>query len=332
MQAKSGKPPRSARLATVGVELSRAAQVRLAWMDFHRRTQNVALTCRHFGISRPTFYRWLKRYEPLALTTLEERSHRPHQMRRPTWSFPFERKVLTLRLQFPRWGKDKLAVLLRQQGEAVSTSMVGRILTRLKRTGQLLEAPRPAVPGSRRRLRPRPYAVRKPKQYAVFRPGDLVEVDTLEVRPVPGVVFKQFTARDVISRWDVLQAHGRATALAASQFLETLLHRMPFPVRALQVDGGSEFAAEFERACQQRGLHLFVLPPRSPKLNGAVERANRTHTEEFYQVYPCSLEMKKLNRELRNWERIYNTVRPHQSLGYLTPRQFLSQFSSQRKE
>lgn len=332
MQPKSGKPPRSARLATIGVELSRAGQTRLAWMDFHRRTQNVALTCRHFGISRQTFYRWLKRYEPLDLTSLEERSHRPHHMRRPTWSFLLERKVLTLRLQFPRWGKDKLAVLLRRQGERVSTSMVGRILTRLKDSGQLVESPRLAVPGSRRRLRPRPYAVRKPKQYAVFRPGDLVEVDTLDVRPVPGVGFKQFTARDVVSRWDVIQAHSRATAIAASQFLETLLHRMPFPVRALQVDGGSEFAAEFEQACQQRGLHLFVLPPRSPKLNGAVERANRTHTEEFYQVHSCSLEMNQLNRELRQWEKIYNTVRPHQSLGYLTPLQFLLQFSSQRKE
>jgi putative transposase len=332
MQAKSGKPARSARLAAIGVELSRAAQVRLAWMDFHRRTQNVALTCRHFGISRQTFYRWRKRYEPLDLISLEARSHCPHHRRRPSWSLLLERKVLTLRLQFPRWGKDKLAVLLREQKLKVSTSMVGRILTQLKRSGQLVEPSRPAVPGSRRALRPRPYAVRKPKQYAVSRPGDLVQVDTLEVRPVPGVVFKQFTARDVVSRWDVIQAHGRATAVAASQFLETLLHRMPFPVRALQVDGGSEFAAEFEQACQQRGLHLFVLPPRSPKLNGAVERANRTHTEEFYQVNACSLEMNKLNRELRHWERIYNTVRPHQSLGYLTPRQFLLQLSSQRKE
>jgi len=332
MQPKSGKPPRSARLATTGVELSRAAQVRLGWMDFHRRTQNVALTCRHFGISRQTFYRWLRRYEPLDLTTLEGRSHCPHQPRRPTWSVLLERKVLTLRLQFPRWGKDKLAVLLREQKLSVSTSMVGRILTRLKRSGQLLEPTRRAGPGSRRWLRLRPYAIRKPKQYAVSRPGDLVEVDTLDVRPVPGVVFKQFTARDVISRWDVIQAHYRATAFAAAQFLETLLLRMPFPIRALQVDGGSEFAAEFELACQQRGLHLFVLPPRSPKLNGAVERANRTHTEEFYQVNPCSLEIKKLNRELRQWEHVYNTLRPHQSLGYLTPHQFLLQLSSQRKE
>lgn len=332
MQIRKGKPPGSGQLARTGVELSREARVRLAWMDFYRSSQNVALTCRHFGISRHSFYRWLRRYDPLDLRTLEARSHCPRRRRQPTWSCLLEEKVLLLRLQFPRWGKDKLAVLLRQQKLSLSTSMVGRILTHLKRQGRLVEPPRSGVPGSRRALRPRPYAVRKPKQYAVSAPGDLVQVDTLEVRPIPGVVFKQFTARDVVSRWDVIQAHSRATAQSATQFLDTLQHRMPFPIRALQVDGGSEFAAQFEQACQQRGLHLFVLPPRSPKLNGAVERANRTHTEEFYQVTACALEMKKLNRELRQWENTYNTVRPHQSLGYLTPQQFLLRASSQRKE
>ncbi len=295
MQIRKGKPPGSGRLAGIGVELSREGRVRLAWMDFYRRCGNVAHTCRHFGISRQTFYRWQRRYDPYDLTSLEERSHRPRQCRQPTWAFPLEEKVLTLRLQFPRWGKDKLAVLLRRQKLAVSTSMVGRILTRLKLQGRLVEPPRTGVPGSHRALRPRPFAVRKPREYA-------------------------------------LQAHTRATAQTATQFLDTLQLRMPFPIRALQIDGGPEFAAEFEQACQQRGLHLFVLPPRSPKLNGAVERANRTHTEEFYQVTACSLEMKKLNRELRHWEKIYNTVRPHQALGYLTPLQFLRLNSSQRKE
>jgi putative transposase len=332
MQLRKGTPPGSSRLARIGVELSREARVRLAWMDFYRHNRNAVRTCRHFGISRQTFYRWQRRYDPYDLHTLESRSHRPHRQRQPTWTFPLAEKVLRLRLQFPRWGKDKLAVLLRRQRQSVSTSMVGRILTQLKRQGRLVEPPRSGVPGSRRALRPRPYAVRKPKQYAVSQPGDLVEVDTLDVRPLPGVVFKQFTARDVISRWDVIQAHTRATAQTAAQFLDTLQHRMPFPIRAVQVDGGSEFAAEFELACQQRRLHLFVLPPRSPKLNGAVERANRTHTEEFYQVTPCSLKMKKLNRELRHWEKIYNTIRPHQALGYLTPQQFLRQISSPRKE
>lgn len=332
MQVKQGKAPRSAKLNAAGVELSREARARLAWMDFYRETRNAALTCRHFGISRQTFYRWQRRYDPMDLTSLESASHRPRRCRRPTWCSVLEGKVLKLRAEYPRWGKDKLAVLLRGERITVSTSMVGRILTHLKRQGRLLEAPRTGVPGSRRALRERPYAVRKPKQYAVSKPGDLVEVDTMDVRPIPGCVFKQFTARDLVSRWDVIQAHSRATAASATDFLDTLQLRMPFPIRALQVDGGSEFAAQFEQACQQRGLHLFVLPPRSPKLNGAVERANRTHAEEFYQITPHSLEINKLNRELRDWEKIYNTVRPHQALGYLTPHQFLNQISSQPTE
>ena len=171
MQIRKGKPPGSGRLARTGVDLSREGRVRLAGMDFYRHCRNVAHTCRHFGISRQTFYRGQRRYDPYDLATLEERSHCPRRRRQPTWSFPLEEKVLGLRLQFPRWGKDKLGVRLRRQQLSVSTSRVGRILTQLKRQGRLVEPPRTGVPGSRRALRPRPYAVRKPKQYAVSEPA-----------------------------------------------------------------------------------------------------------------------------------------------------------------
>src|SRR3989304_6206038 len=189
--------------------------------------------------------------------------------------------------------------------------MVGRILTQLKARGRLVEPLPNGFKARQRRSWARPYAVRKPSGYSVQQPGDLVQVDTLELRPVPGVILKQFTARDVVSRWDVIEAHSRATASLAAQFLDTLQQRMPFPIRAIQVDGGGEVAAPFEVACQQRGLRLFVLPPHSPKLNGRVERAQRTHTEEFYEVTPCSWLIPQLNQELRAWECIYNTVRPH---------------------
>ena len=135
-----------------------------------------------------------------------------------------------------------------------------------------------------------------------MEPGDLVQVDTLDVRPLPGVILKHFTARHVVSRWDVVEVRTRATANTATDFLSTLQARMPFPVRAMQVDGGSEFQAGFEQACQERGLRLFVLPPRSPKLNGAVERAQGTHTEEFYEVNDFPLEIAPLNQQLRLWE------------------------------
>jgi hypothetical protein len=71
--------------------------------------------------------------------------------------------------------------------------MVGRILTRLKRRGLLVE-PVSHIISARRPAPPRPYAIRKPRDYVPQVPGDLVEVDTLDVRPLPGVVFKHFTA------------------------------------------------------------------------------------------------------------------------------------------
>ncbi len=331
MRIINGRPPRARYLARGGTELNRAARLRLQWMDYYQsHGRNAALTCRHFGISRQSFYRWKRRYDPENLVSLEDRSHRPHRQRHPTWTPELAERVLRLRRQYPRWGKDKLAVLLQRESKQVSTSMVGRILVHLKRRGLLLE-PLPVRLKARRAARSRPYAVRKPREYQPQRPGDLVQLDTLELRPLPGVILKQFTARDVVSRWDVIEAHSRATASLAAQFLDTLQQRMPFPIRALQVDGGSEFAADFEQACRQRRLRLFVLPPRSPKLNGRVERAHRTHKEEFYEVTPCSWLIPQLNQQLRAWEHTYNTIRPHQALHYLTPQQFLLRVHKQQK-
>jgi len=201
--------------------------------------------------------------------------------------------------------------------------MVGRILYRLKARGVLKEPPRGKM--RVRRQRARPYALRKPKEYLVQKPGDLVQVDTLDVRPLPGMILKHFTARDVVSRWDVLQVHTRATSKTATNFLHALVKRMLFPIKALQVDGGSEFASAFEDACKQREISLFVLPPRSPKLNGHVERAHRTHTEEFYEVYDGDLGLASLNKALNQWAYTYNHVRPHQALDERTPAEYLRQ-------
>ena len=232
--------------------------------------------------------------------------------------------MLKLRERYPRWGKDKLVILLRRQGWQVSTSMTGRILTSLKARGVLKEPPRHGV-SARKRSRRRPYAVRKPREYRAMNPGDIVQEDTLDIRPLPGVVLKHFTARDMVSRWDVIEVHTRATSSLAAQFLGSMRRRFPFPIRAVQVDGGSEFQAAFETACQQLGIRLFVLPPRSPKLNGHVERAQRTHTEEFYELYDGELDMATLNRALLDWERVYDTFRPHHSLDGRTPAQYLEQ-------
>jgi putative transposase len=121
----------------------------------------------------------------------------------------------------------------------------------------------------------------------------------------------------------MVEVQERATSLAAAHFLDTLINRMAFLIAALQVDGGSEFAADLNKSVSNEAYRLFVLPPRSPRLNGHLEHSPRTHHEEFYQVIPDNWNVAHLNPQLRRWEHSYNTVRPHHALGYLTPHEFL---------
>ena len=315
-----------ARLPRVGrlpraPQLRRAAKLRLQMMDY-RRHHSVSATARHFGFARTTVYRWQRRYDPTNLISLENRSFRPRRVRARTWTEAQVAAVRAARAAQPRWGKDKLAVVLRRQGMALSVSMIGRILTDLKRRQVLVEAPLPRRrPPARQR---RPYAVRKPMDVVATQPGHLVEVDTMELRPLPGVVRHQFTAVDVVSRYSVVGVRAAATAGTATAFLTELLARLPVPVRAIQVDGGSEFMAGFEAACQERGIALYALPPRSPKLNGHVERANGTSRREFWECYAGDLALPSLSDALRAWEDEYNHARPHQALGYQTPAEFLA--------
>ena len=97
------------------------------------------------------------------------------------------------------------------------------------------------------------------------------------------------------------------------------------PGRAARARGGAQAAWRTRRGELQIRL-LVVLPPRSPKLNGAVERANRTHAEELYDFSVAPPTVAELGRKLREWERIYNTVRSDQALGHLTPKQLLDQW------
>ena len=323
MHTVTALAPGALGLAKVPVELSKAARLRLKWFDFcYSHGGNVALTCRHFGISRQTYYRWRVRYNPRNLKSLENRSRRPKRTRRPTYSPELADAVIGMRRRWPRTGKHKLMLHLGSEGIQISESMVGRIIKRAKDRGALREPIYSSISARKRRPK-RPYAVRKPKGYAISRPGDLVQVDTLDVRPLPGVILKHFTARDMVSRWDVLGVHERATSRTATAFLDAIQKRMPFAVRAIQVDGGSEFMAGFEQACQHRGIRLFVLPPRSPKLNGHVERAQRTHTDEFYELTSADTTVAAMSEALMEWEWTYNHLRFHQSLNYKTPAQFV---------
>jgi len=136
-------------------------------------------------------------------------------------------------------------VLLKREGIKVSQSIVGRILSYLKRRGVLREPVRKVK--TRKTPRKRVYAIRKPRDYEAKEPGDIVQIDTLDVRSEPGKVYKQFSAVDVVSKYGFGDIRSAATAALARDFLKQIIAESPFPIRAVQTDGGSEFYAEFEQ-------------------------------------------------------------------------------------
>ena len=88
--------------------------------------------------------------------------------------------------------------------------------------------------------------------------------------------------------------YRNATSDNAADFLDKVTAEMPWPVKAIQIAGGSEFMAEFELACAAKPIPLYLLPPRSPKLNGAVERCNGAWRYEFYAVVDLPHDIDKI--------------------------------------
>ena len=272
------------------------------------------------GVARANLHRWSRRLEP--------RSRRPLRVRPKTWTSALMRATQALRDDFPMWGKAKLGPLLRDQGFIVSDATVGRILQALMERGLVQPVPRLRKnPYAHRWTTRRRHAVRLPKGLKPDKPGGVVQIDTVFIT-LPGRAIKHFTAYDPVAKWTVAKAFNRATARSASLFLEKVLAELPFPVQAIQVDGGSEFKAEFEEACQTKGLVLYELPPKSPKLNGAVERCNGAWRYEFYAVYDLPSSVDALNPILDRFQNLYNHHRPHGALAGMTPARYLAKLQA----
>lgn len=244
---------------------------------------------------------WAEKYQKYGMAGLEPYSCRPKRVRKLSWSETLVEGVRSLRELYSWWRKEKIKVLLEEDEICGSVSTVGRMIADLQRGHQLTEVKYKKVWKPKRRVN-RMHATRKPQGYAVEKPGDIVQLDTLNIHPFPNVHFKHFTPRDIVCRWDVLEVYPKAISRQVKAFLLSLNKRMPFPNRTIPEDGGIEFMAEFEQVCAELGIQLFLLPPRFPKLNEGVERAHRTHLDEFYAVHAPDGDLQNLNKELLKGE------------------------------
>ena len=311
-----------ARSAFLADKLTEQAKRRLKILDWHKaHGNNSSLAARHFGIGRMTFYRWLNRFKARGVIGLNEDSRKPKRLRQPIVSWIVVARTIQLRKQYPAWSKHKLAAILKREGLSASESTVGRIL---KRRGLIDER----VSKKRRDSALRPKA-RFPHGLRINHEGQLIQMDTKHIMLLGGKKFYQFTAIDVLGKKRVLRVYPSESSRNGVLFLKECLASFPFPVQAVQTDNGSPFLKEFDKLCKKLNIPHYFIYPRHPKQNTYVEISHGADEREFYrQGNICSI-LPEMQKNIRAWEDIWNSFRPHEALGQLTPAEYSEKIKTQ---
>ena len=161
-------------------------------------------------------------------------------------------------------------------------------------------------------------------RYEKQMPGHRLQMDVKFLERIPGTKKRlyQFTAIDDCTRIRVLKIYDACNQETAVEFPDEVLRRLPFRVLLIQTDNGSEFQSKFRWHLEDLDIRHVFIRPRTPRLNGKVERSHRVDNEEFYQLLDkdgVSDDIHIFNKKLREWENYYNHHRPHGGLGGQTP-------------
>jgi transposase InsO family protein len=280
-------------------------RIRFVMRAFSRKERLAAL-CREFGISRPTGYLWLRRYEQArSLRALQERSRRPQRSPRRTAEVQ-EQRVVALR-QETGWGAKKLRVLLAEEQIALPVRTIHRILERRALVGE--ERHGPALERFERKA-----------------PNELWQMDSKGKYPLADGECHPLAILDDHSRFLVgLYALRSLTAELANEGLLNTFRRYGVP-KAMLMDHGSLWWATANgwgltwlsvRLIEQ-GIRLIYGRVAHPQTQGKVERFHRTLGAELrhrgvpqhFAQWPGALADVEFN---------YNHRRPHEALGMQRP-------------
>ncbi len=269
-----------------------------------------------------TLYEWDKRAREGRLAPLPTR---PRRMRGTSVTRELEIEILAIRREpmTRTWGPLKIvAELARRRGGVapLSRATAGRVVRGLKNRGRLPERPSGAGRRHRRRAGPRPHAERRPKGYAAWKPGQMMQMDTKHLTLLPGGrTLYQHDLYDPVTKYAASRITSSLTAAAARDALAEMLEEIPYPVAGIQTDNGSEYRGVFEEFLRERGIRQQVIHPHTPKQNAHVERFHGTVDHEAHGVWVTSVTVEGLNREIARYIHHHNHHRPHQALGGRTP-------------
>ena len=300
------------------LKLSNSARLRLEWMIFYftKADHNASLVCRHFGISRKTFHKWLKSFNEKNLCSLEDKSKSPFNKRKPEYTPDEIQKVIALRLKYPTLGRDKLEIVyLEEYGEGIKHWHLRRIVHDFKLFAQ------------------RAVKLKNKRQYAQGRIVRKKRITDLKLEHFSGFLFELddiviyfnsekrhvLTAIDYHSRFSFAYMYKTKASSHAADFLKRLMLLFGGEIKNIHIDNGSEFKKEFEKAAGDLGIELYHARPYQPKDKPLIERFNGIIQQEYIDLGHFTLDVERFNRNLVDWLIFYNFKRPHHSLGLQRP-------------
>lgn len=288
------------------------------WLGSHK--DNISLTARHFGLNRETVREWRNKFNHIGMLGLNDKSHKPKNVRKPITNWKTVDEIVKTRKQYPAWSKYKIQSMLERENIIVSASTVGRVL---KRKGLIDK--KVSKKKSKAAKHPRK---RFPKGFRISAAGDMIQMDTKHVNLIGGKRIYQFTAIDVLTKKRVLRYYSSLASKNGADFLEYCLKKFPFRIKAVQTDNGPEFLKHFDILCQKMSIPHYFIYPRQPKQNTYVENSHLADEREFYSQGNVGYDIKSMQKRLEHWEYVWNSIRPHEALGYLTPDEYLNKLQN----
>lgn len=302
--------------------ISPKAKLRLEWIIFYETVsdKNITCTCKHFNISRKIFYKWLERFnqknqDPMSLESV---STRPHNVRKREISEDEKTKVITIRKEYMYWGKHKLkAIYKKRYGEVITTWKIECVIREFnlfpdKKKHEKIVEKRKANQNKKR--------IQQLERRSLL--WYLLQLDGITIH-WNGLKRYIFTAIDNTGKLAFARMYKHKSSRAAKDFLFRLKYFINEPIENLQTDNGSEFAGEFEKACHDLKIDRYFSRARTPQDNSEVERFNQTLEYEWLNHGNFNPDTKVFNKRLTSWLIEYNFQRPHQSLDYLTPIEYI---------
>lgn len=318
-------------------DLSAVAKERERILKFYAKHGEVA-TKEAFGVGRKTVSVWRKRLRESKgnISSLAPYSTAPKRVR----SIQADSRVISfiksLREAHPRLGKRKIKPILdayckEESLKSISEAKVGRIIRLYKlfyqKEGRVYHKPGSRCAqrvGKTRRERVR-YAP-KPKDFGY------IQVDTI-VKLVDGVRYYFYSGIDTKGKFALSLPYKTLNSLNTLDFFTKLQYVYPISVKGVQTDNGLEFQGVFDEFLKKGNIPHYFTYPRCPRINGVIERYQRSLKEEFINL---NLELlydpKEFSSKLASYLLFFNTQRVHQGINYMTPMQFLYQKGGMSKK